>query len=200
MEIKRASELGGDIRKKISDIFVEGFIQWLKIFSREPEKLSRAFAHMFLLDSFYVAVIDGEPAGIAACTDGKTPCVRLRPGELRRHLGLIKGSAAAAVLKREFENHPYPFPVKPGWGSVEFVATAGKHRGKGAASAVIRHIAAQTPYSAYILEVADTNGPAVRLYEGLGFREFLRVPRKHSKQSGVNDLVYMKYEKEQGTL
>ncbi len=196
MEIKRASELGETVRKNISVIFVGGFMQWLKFFSKDPEKLSCAFAHMFLLDAFYVAVIDGELAGIAACTDGNTPPIRLKPGELRRHLGLMRGTIAGMILKKELENHPYPFLIEPGWGSVEFVATDGKQRGKGVASAIIKHIVAVTPYSAYVLEVADTNTPAVKLYEKLGFREFKRIPQKHSKQSGINHLVYMKYEQE----
>jgi len=195
MEIKRASEVGENIRKKISDIFVDGFIQWLQYFSKDSEKLSRAFAHMFILDSFYVALIDGEPAGMAACTDGKTPPIRLQSRELRRHLGWIRGTMAGKILKKELENHPYPFLVEPGWGSVEFVATHGKHRGKGVASAIIQHVIAKTPYSAYVLEVADTNAPAVKLYEKLGFAEFTRVAHKQSKQSGINQLVYMKYDK-----
>lgn len=192
MEIKRASEMGESARKQVSEIFVGGFIQWLRYFSKDTEKLSRAFAHMFVLESFYVAVVDTEIAGIAACTDGKTPPVRLQSRELRRHLGLIMGSAAGMMLKRELENHPYPFLIEPGTGSVEFVATGGNYRGKGVASAIIRHIISDTPYSAYVLEVADTNTPAVRLYEKLGFREFLRIPHPYSKQSGINHLIYMK--------
>lgn len=195
MEIKPASALGEDIRKKISDIFVDGFIQWLQYFSKDSEKLSRAFAHMFVLDAFYAAVMDGQPVGIAACTDGKSPSIRLQSKELRRHLGLIMGTIAGKILKKELENHPYPFPLEPGWGSVEFVATDAKHRGKGVAAAIIRHIFAETPYSTYILEVADTNTSAVRLYEKLGFREFMRIPQKHGKQSGIDHLVYMKYQK-----
>lgn len=196
MEIKRANEIGESARKKVSDIFVNGFIQWLQYFSKDTEKLSLAFAHMFILEAFYVGVADGELAGIAACTDGKEPPIRLQPRELRRHLGFIKGSIAGMVLKRELENHPYPFPIEPGTGSIEFVATDGNYRGQGVASAIIRHIILNTSYRAYVLEVADTNTPAIRLYEKLGFREFLRIPHKPSQQSGVNHLVYMKYEKE----
>lgn len=195
MEIKQASEFGENIRKKISDIFVDGFIQWLQYFSKDSEKLSRAFEHMFILNSFYVLVMDGQPAGIAACTDGNTSPIQLQSKELRRHLGLVMGTIAGKVLKKELENHPYPFPVESGWGSVEFVATDAKYRGKGVASAIIQHIISETPYSTYILEVADTNTSAVKLYEKLGFREFMRTPQKRSKQSGINHLVYMKYQK-----
>jgi hypothetical protein len=35
---------------------------------------------MFNLDVFYIAVIDGEIAGIAACTDGKVSSVHLKSG------------------------------------------------------------------------------------------------------------------------
>lgn len=196
MEIRLASEFGDKICKQISDIFVGGFFQWLKYFSNDPQRLSRAFAHMFILDSFYVAVVDGSIAGIVACTDGKTPSVRLDSKELRRHLGLVRGTITGIILKKQFENHPYPFTVEPGWGSVEFVATGTEYRGKGVASAIIRHITEATPYNSYVLEVADTNTPAVKLYEKLGFREIMRVKQKHSKQSGINFLVYMKYDKE----
>ncbi len=193
MEVVKASSLEDNARKKISDIFVGGFIQWLGYFSKDEEKLSRAFSHMFLLDSFYVALVDGEIAGIAACTDGKHPPIRLYSKELRRYLGLIKGTIAGIVLKKELENHPYPFPIEPGCGSVEFVATDRRHRGKGVATSIIKHIFADTAYDSFILEVADTNTSAVRVYEKLGFTEFTRIPQKHSKQSGINYLVYMKY-------
>ncbi|HWR23066.1 MAG TPA: GNAT family N-acetyltransferase [Feifaniaceae bacterium] len=193
MQIIRASELGGNARKHISDIFVAGFMQWLKYFSKDEEKLSRAFAHMFVPEAFHVALIEGEIAGIAACTDGKTPPIHIKAGELRRHLGLIRGSIAATVLKKELENHPYPFPVEPGTGSIEFVATGPDHRGRGVASGIIRHILANEPYSSFILEVADTNETAVRVYEKLGFTEFFRVADKQSKQSGINHLVYMRW-------
>lgn len=196
MEIRHADELGESARKEISDIFVGGFFKWLRYFSKDPEKLSHALAHMFRLKAFYAAVEDGGILGIAACTDGKTSPVHIQTGELHRHLGLVMGSFAGIQLKREFENHPYPFPLEPGTGSVEFVATDSKHLGRGVASAILRHIFSDTPYRAYVLEVADTNTPAVRLYEKLGFREFLRVPCKYSRQTGINAFVYMRYEKE----
>lgn len=194
IEIVRANTVGESARSKISDIFVTGFIRWLGYFSKDPQQLSRAFAHMFLLDSFFVALVDGQVAGIAACTDGVSLSVRLNAKELRRHLGLFRGSVAKMVLKSQFENHPYPFTVEPGWGSVEFVVTDAQHRGQGIASAILAHIVRATPFNAYVLEVADTNLPAISLYEKFGFKEFMRVAEPYSKRSGINYLVYMKYE------
>lgn len=192
MEIIRSSEFNNDTRMKISEIFVDGFFQWLKFFSKDKVKLVKAFSHMFNLEVFYVAIINGEIAGITACTDGKVPSVHLKRKELKKHLGFFMGSITYFVLKREFEEKSYPFEITKGMGMVEFVATSAKHRGKGVASAIMKYIFDSTPYEVYALEVADTNTKAVKLYEKLGYSEFLRVKQKHSKQSGVDNLVYMK--------
>ncbi|GGE58776.1 GNAT family N-acetyltransferase [Priestia taiwanensis] len=195
MKVIRASECNNEIKMKMSKIFVDGFFQWLTFFSKDKEKLTKAFCHMFNLDVFYVAVIDDEIAGIAACTDGRVPSVHLERKELRKHLGFFRGTIAYAVLKREFEEKSYPFEITSGMGMVEFVATSSTYRGKGVATAIMNHIFASTPYRTYALEVADTNTNAVKLYEKIGYMEFLRVKQKHSKRSGVNYLVYMKYAK-----
>jgi ribosomal protein S18 acetylase RimI-like enzyme len=78
-------------------------------------------------------------------------------------------------------------------GCIEFVATSPEYRGKGVTSEIITHILKTTPYTNYVLEVADTNLNAVNLYMKLGFQEFKRVEEKHSDKSGINYLVYMKY-------
>ena len=192
MQIMRASEFGPDAKRQMGDIFADGFYQWLNYFSKDKVKLANAFRHMFNLELFYVAVINGEMAGMAACTDGKARSVHLDGKELRKHLGLMRGTIAAFVLKREFEGRPYPFEIREGMGLVEFVATASNYRGQGVATAIMQHIFTSTPFDEYALEVADTNTNAVKLYEKLGFHEFMRVKQKHSERSGVNYLVYMK--------
>lgn len=197
MEIKNVKNLEEDVCIAISEVFVEGFYKWLSYFSKNKTQLVYTFKYMFILDKFYVALVDGEVAGIAACSDGKLPCVKLNSKELRRHLGIIKGSIASRVLKREFENHTYPFDFNSNekTASVEFVATSPKYRGKGVASGIIQHFLKLSQYDGYALEVADTNIGAISLYEKLGFKEFTRVKMKSQKRSGVNYLVYMKYKK-----
>ena len=71
MEVVCAQALEKDqIRNAISDIFVEGFYEWIKFFSKDKNKLKKAFAHMFILDAFQVAVINGQIAGFASvCND-----------------------------------------------------------------------------------------------------------------------------------
>jgi ribosomal protein S18 acetylase RimI-like enzyme len=192
MEYNRTDKLDFDYRPQISRIFVEGFYQWLKYFSKDKEKLTRALIHMFDVSKFYVAVDGERVAAITAFTDGVNPPIHLEKKELRRHLGLIGGAFAYSMLKQNLENHSYPFDVTARMGSIEFVATAPEYRGRGVAADLIMHIMDETPRAEYVLEVADTNTTAVRLYERLGFVEFMRTKAPGSKISGVNYYVYMR--------
>jgi ribosomal protein S18 acetylase RimI-like enzyme len=193
MDILNAGEFNHQTNAQMSRIFVDGFYQWLRFFSKDKAKLVKAFTHMFNPSVFYIATVNEEILGIAACTGERAPSVRLDKKEFRRHLGLVRGFIAYTMLKKEFEGKKYPFPIEQDMGLVEFVAVAEQSRRQGVAAAIISHIFDTTPYAKYVLEVADTNASAVRLYEKLGFQEFMRVKLKHSKRSGVNDLVYMKY-------
>lgn len=135
----RADQVAFDAREQMSRIFAEGFTQWLGFFSKDKQTIARAFAHMFALNRFYVAVTeDRKVAGMAACSDANVPSVKLNPKELRKHLGLVKGTLAGLFLKKEFEaTLADPSPVK---GSIDFVGTAPEFRGQGAAMVIIRHI------------------------------------------------------------
>jgi|SRR5690625_143130 len=192
--IVKANKTDLDVRKQMGEIFAEGFTQWLGYFSKDKNIIAKAFAHMFILDQFYVAIKNSEIAGVAACTDGKSFSVRLDKKELRKHLGFIKGTIAGIFLKKEFEA-PYK-NSPPNTGSIEFVGTAPKFRGQGVASQIIEHIIEHTPYNDFVIdEVADTNIPAIRLYEKLGFEEYRRkpMPEKIAKKNGINHLLSLKY-------
>jgi len=194
--IVKGNETDLDARKQMSEIFADGFTQWLGYFSKDKQTIAKAFAHMFVLDQFYIAISNDKIAGVAACTNGKTLSVRLNKKELRKHLGFFKGSMAGIFLKKEFEAPYENFP--PDTGSIEFVGTASKFRGQGVASQIIQHIIENTPYNDYVIEeVADTNIPAMNLYKKLGFEEYKRkpIPEKIAKKNGINNLLSLKYVK-----
>lgn len=195
IEIRRASELGESAQISISEIFVDGFGQHFVYFSKDRQKLVRAFAHSFVLAVFYVALVDGEVAGITALTDGKASPLHFRWREFIRHLGLVRGTIATFILRRYFQDPAAE--TGTGIGSVEFVATAPKFRGKGVASAIMHHLFALPQYEQYVLEVADINTSARNLYHKLGYREFRRVKTDHGQRTGINELIYMKYRKPQ---
>lgn len=183
-----------DVRAGMAKIFSEGFTQWLTFFSKDQERIAKAFAHIFVLDQFYLAVAGQEIAGMAACTDCKTLSVRLNKKELRRHLGLYKGLLAGIFLKKEFER---PFSNPPvNTGSIEFVGTSSQFRGQGVASKIMLYIIENTPFQEYIIEeVADTNIPAMKLYEKLGFTEYKSkpVPQKEAEKIGIHRFVSLKF-------
>ena len=196
LEIIRADKAGIDVRKQMAQIFADGFSQWLRYFSKDKEVIAKAFAHMFILDQFYVATVANKIAGMVACTDCKTLSVQLNKRELRKHFGVIKGSIAGIVLKKEFEA-PFENPPED-TGSIEYVGTVSEFRGKGVATQIIQYIFDNTPYSEYIIEeVADTNIPAMNLYKKIGFEEYKRtpVPPKNAPKIGINYLISLKLRK-----
>lgn len=196
IEILPAVKLGESARKQISSLFIEGFGKEFTFFSKDHKKLANAFEHTFNLDVFYVALVNEEVAGMAACTNHVIPSMRIITKEFRKHLGFYKGTLAGVILKRQFEDHSYPFTVEVGTGSVEFVVTAKKYQRKGIASSILRYISNLEDYHEYILEVADINTNAINLYTKLGYKETLRVRQKHAYFSGINYMVYMKHKKQ----
>lgn len=199
LKIVRADKVKDiDVRAEIAKIFSEGFSQWLGFFSKNPDVIAKAFKHAFVLDQFYVAIIDNEVAGMVACTDCKTLSLNLNNKDLFKYFGLYKGMIASIALKKEFQA---PMKNPPdNTGSIEYVGTSIKHQGKGIATTIIRYILANTSFESYIIEeVADTNIPAMKLYEKLGFVPYqskLFTP-KQAKKIGINKYVSFKYEKKE---
>lgn len=191
IEIVPARELGEGCRRPITEVFVDAFGPDFSYFSKDPHRLADAFEHMLVLDLFHVALLDGEPAGIAACTDGRRQSLVPRGKPLRRHFGLVKGTIAAVMLTREFSGGVPD--VTDGTASIEVVGTASRFTGKGVATAIIEHLLALPQYREYVLEtVSDINAPALNLYRKLGFVEYKRVPVTHTKRSGINYYVSLK--------
>ncbi|GAA4613494.1 GNAT family N-acetyltransferase [Saccharopolyspora hordei] len=191
IEVARAADLGESYRRPITEVFVDGFGPDFSFFSNDPRTLTDALAHALVLDVFHVALVDGEPGVIAACTDGRQRSLRCDPAELRRHLGPVKGTVAGAVFRRTF-TEALPHPVE-GTASLEFVASATRFRGQGVAKALLQHLLALPQYREYLLvEVAGTNEPALRLYEKLGFREYARTKVRHTRWTGIHHYVSLR--------
>jgi len=186
-----ASKLSFDPRPQIAAIFADGFYEdGLKYFSKNKAKLAKALAPMFVLDRFYIAAEGSEILAIVACVDKKPPPLKLNKQILVKELGLFRGRLAHWGLGKFIINKPFPFEKSPQTGSIEFVATAAEHRGKGAAFGLLSFVIDTLPFDKYVLEVISHNTAAIKLYEKLGFCEFMRVPG--TKGSGIPYFVYMK--------
>ncbi|MDA0566176.1 GNAT family N-acetyltransferase [Streptomonospora sp. S1-112] len=186
-----AAELGEGHRRAITEVFVGGFAADFAGLSSDPRRLVDAFEHMLVLDVFHVGLVDGRPAGIAACTDGVRPSVRHRGAQLRRHLGLVRGTIGDLVLRSEFGGSVAG--AREGTASIEFVATAPAYQGRGVATAILRHLLELPGYTEFVLEdVADTNTAALALYAKLGFTEYRRRKVSHTRWSGINAYVSLR--------
>jgi len=111
--------------------------------------------------------------------------------------GWVRGNFAYYLLNRHVGRNAYPFNLSKHTGSIEYVATAKEYQGQGVGYDLLTHIMKIMPYTAYVLEVADTNIGAVKLYDRLGFKEFKRVKAANRRRTGVNFFLYMRRDKPQ---
>jgi len=189
MEFIKASELSFDPRPQMGEIFSDGFYELgLKFICKDKAKLARALAHAFVLDEFYLAVQGNEIASFIARTNGKPP-IKLDKKILRMEMGFFHGSFTYFILNKTLANHKYPFEIHQNMGVIEFVATAANFRGKGIAGQLMEFVMDAKHYDKFVLEVADTNTSAIKLYTRLGFVEFKRTPAP--KLSGFKFFIYM---------
>jgi ribosomal protein S18 acetylase RimI-like enzyme len=191
MEFKIGSELAFDVRPQMGEIFADGFFELgLKFICKDKAKLARGLNHIFDLKQFHFALDGEEVMAFTACCTGKPPLLPFDKKIMVSALGFFRGRFAHAMLSRVMLNHTYPFEIPQNTGTIEFVATVSAHRGKGIGYDLLNHVMEVTPFDEYILEVADTNTSAVRLYEKLGYKEYTRKPAP--KRSGFNHFLYMK--------
>jgi ribosomal protein S18 acetylase RimI-like enzyme len=188
--VARGDELGEEYRRRITEVYVRAFAEDFVAFSRDTGRLADAFEHMLLLRRFYVALVDGEPAGLASLTEGDQTLLAPRWHEIRRHLGPVRGLLAYVVIRRWFMRPSDG--ARPGLAEIGFVATEPDHQGRGVATALLRHLLALPRYREYVLEdIKDTNAPALGLYAKAGFTEYKRRKVRFARRAGFAELVSM---------
>lgn len=186
-----ANKVSFDPRPQMAALFVDGFSDWLHYFDKKGDKLAEAFTPAFQLETFFLAVDpNNRVLAMVGCPDG-VPALRFDKAAFIKALGSVKGRFAYSILTKFLIDNHYPFEVTPGMGSIEFVVSNPTIRGRGITGRLIEYVMQQRGYREYVLEVASTNTRAVRLYERLGFSEFLHKPAP--KRSGVGEYIYMKH-------
>ena len=194
MEIKKAIEFGDNMRQKISELYVDGFYDIaLKHFSKDKEILKQAFSSMFPIEYFYVAVVDNEIAGMVACLGRGNICLNIDKKIFVKYFGKFMGFLAYFTNKQYIKNLPI-HKMDNETAVIEYVVTDTKYKGRGVASALIKHIFALPEYKHFLIEVADTNPGAFALYKKLGFIETHR--KKYMPGSGINYWIHLKYSKQ----
>lgn len=194
--VERADALGESYRRRITEVYVRSFAEDFVAFSRDVGKLADAFEHMLLLERFYVALVDGEPAGLASLTHGDQTLLAPRWRDIRQHLGLARGLLGYVVIRRWFMRPSDG--ARPGLGEIGFVATEPAHQGRGVGTALLKHILAHAGHREYVLEdIKDTNAPALALYAKLGFTVYKRRKVRMARFAGFSELVSMRLVQEE---
>jgi ribosomal protein S18 acetylase RimI-like enzyme len=189
--VKRADQLGEGYRRRVTEVYVRSFAADFVAFSRDTDKLADAFEHMLVLERFYIALVDGQPAGLASLTEGAQTLFAPRWQEIRHHLGLVRGLLTYVVIRHWFMRPSES--ARPGLGEIGFVATEPAYQRRGVAIALLRHLLADPRYQAYVLEdIKDTNTAALGLYAKLGFTEYKRRKVRFARRAGFSELVSMK--------
>jgi ribosomal protein S18 acetylase RimI-like enzyme len=168
MEIKRATEFGDNIKEKLGELYVNAFYDdVLKHFSKNKTKLIKVFACGFLLDYFYVAIIDNEIIGMVACMRKDEICIKLDLKTIVKYMGLFRGIIINFYLKQFLKGFP---KLDEKTALIEYLAIDTKHLRKGIASTLVKSLFTLTEYENYLLEVIGTNKKAINLYNKLGFK------------------------------
>ncbi|WP_154792344.1 GNAT family N-acetyltransferase [Occultella kanbiaonis] len=191
IDIVRADVLGEAHRRRIADVWVRGFAEDFAYFSSDPAVLGDAFAHLLLLEHWYVALVDGEPAAVACLSEGDEEVLQPRAAEFRRHLGLVHGTITHLIVRSQFlGGHD---GVRPGLVEIGFVTTAPAYQGRGVATALLRHLLALPGYDEFVLrDIKDTNAAALGLYAKLGFAESGRRAVRGARRAGFAEYVSMR--------
>lgn len=187
--VERGDTLGEAYRRRITEVLVQGFAEDFEFFSKDPRVLADAFAHMILLDRFFVALVDGEPAAIASVTEGHQECFDPDRREIQRTLGGLRGLVCSFIVRSQFLG-AYE-GARPGLAEIGFVTTAPQHQGKGVATALMGHLL-QLPYDEFVLrDIKDTNAPALGLYRKFGFTESSSRRVRFAGRAGFSAYVSM---------
>lgn len=189
IEVVRGDTLGEGYRRRITNVLVQGFAEDFEFFSKDPRVLADVFEHMIILERFFVALVDGEPAAVASVTEGSQECFDPDRREVQRALGGVRGLISYFIVRSQFLGaHD---GGRPGLAEIGFVTTAPQHQGKGVATALMKHLL-QLPYDEFVLrDIKDTNGPALGLYRKLGFTESRSRRVRFARLAGFSKYLSM---------
>jgi ribosomal protein S18 acetylase RimI-like enzyme len=192
MVIKRAADFDEGIREKISKIFVETFEKGLAAISKNKDALIKAFAHIFVLDNIYMAIVDDEVIGIIGYMGKEQYSIRSKSGILINHLGIIKGLFAQMILKQYSNSYPkLPDENCQDVSSIEFFAMDVKYMKMGILLEMMKNFLSLFENTVCMVEVTDARKEIIQLYEQLGFKKMYRKKYRFLKAIGTNNAVYM---------
>lgn len=158
--------------------------------TKDMQKIASALQKGINAERFSIAVQDNEILGIAGCADNKGRAVSVIPSELRKYLGLFKGTFAARQYYADFGA---PLKCEDDTGFIEFVGVIKSARKRGIATKLIEYIISRGEYRRYMLDVLEENTAAQSVYEKMGFVKTGIHKSKHPMLDGFDTKIIMEY-------
>lgn|GEM_PF-156595 len=189
LEVKRMDEIERDVSTEVAIVFVDGYYNELRLISKNKEKLILIFKNSFVKEVFYVALMDGNVAGILACSNNKLRAIHLNKEDIIANLGFIKGNFVFFLIEKEFHT---PISYDDSTAYIESVATITEARGKGVATRLLEHVYSKLPYQEFRLTVKDSNKAAISIYKKLGFKQFDKMKAGFFEKKHFKYKLYMK--------
>jgi hypothetical protein len=175
MEIKRAADFDEDIRREISRVFVETYESCLQSISKNTSQLVEAFAHIFVVDSVYVAVNENEIVGIVGYLNKDQCNIKPKKMILMKYLGILNGLTVSAVLNKYCNKYPEcPVETDQNTVSIGFFAMASKYRKMCYLVEMMEQFFLLFEKKNFIVEIAHAETNVIKMYEQIGFREIYR--------------------------
>jgi ribosomal protein S18 acetylase RimI-like enzyme len=165
-----------ELRHQAAIICYEGFSQ-IKWLWGSQQKAITVLEASFNTELGLIALMQGQPVGFIGLKYENRPFFQFERSHFIKELGLLRGLLAFLILDNVS-------PVKPLSDEVYIAVLVvdASVRGKGIGSLLMQsafEIAQLNQYTAVVLDVANTNSNARRLYDRLGFKPVRTIELKY---------------------
>ncbi len=164
-EIIEYGNLNDCQKEQAVEIFLEGFGHMMK-FSKDKNILKKLFFKILNPALFKCYVEQGEVLGIMGLATNKVRPLKFDSDVCVNLFGKMKGKILSKQMNAIFQTSVVKDDKEL---YIDVLATAGKARGKGVATALLDYAFTMGEVDYCYIEVCSKNSPAVRLYKKLGF-------------------------------
>lgn len=172
---KNLAELERIHLRQAVEIFAASFFEPLSFISSDIDVIADILEESFIPQNHYVALLDGNVVGVVSISDAKGRSQQFRRDLLVLRLGFVKGTISYFRLRGVLGQ---PLDLNEYQCYIDSVATDSAFRGLGISTEMQRYLLETLPYKEYLLEVAEMNFRAIRMYEELGFMVERRKPQR----------------------
>jgi len=157
-----------ELRHQAAIICYEGFLSQIEWLFGSQHKAITALEHSFDVELGLTAQMQGQLVGFVGLKYENRPFFQFKRSHCIRELGLLRGLLAFLLLTNISAAKPLPDEMY-----IAVLVVDVSMRGKGIGSLLMQaafEIAQQNQCPAVVLDFANTNSGARRLYERLGFK------------------------------